>query len=62
MIERFGADHFLYGSDYPMWDPEQELRRFLALGLGKDVEDAILYGNFMELFGLSDENEPGHCG
>ena len=31
--------------------------RFLALGLGEDVNEKILYGNFMKLFDLHDEDE-----
>ena len=33
------------------------LQIFLALGLGEDVNEKILYGNFMKLFDLHDEDE-----
>ena len=36
---------------------KEELARFLALGLGEDVNEKILYGNFMKLFDLHDEDE-----
>ena len=58
MLERFGPERFLFGSDFPMWSPKQELERFLALGLGEEINEKILYGNFMNLFGLHDEDEP----
>lgn len=32
-INRYGAERFVYGSDYPMWDPEEEMQRFLRLKL-----------------------------
>ena len=32
-INRYGAERFVYGSDYPMWDPKVEMERFLSLKL-----------------------------
>ncbi len=32
-INRYGAERFVYGSDYPMWDPAEEMQRFLRLKL-----------------------------
>ena len=32
-IRRYGADRFVYGSDFPMWDPVKEMARFLKLKL-----------------------------
>lgn len=32
-INAYGAERFVYGSDYPMWDPVQEMERFLKLKL-----------------------------
>ena len=58
MLDRFGPERFLFGSDFPMWSPKEELARFLALDLGADVNEKILYGNFMKLFGLHDAPEP----
>ena len=57
MLDRFGPERFLFGTDFPMWSPKEELARFLALGLGEDVNEKILYGNFMKLFDLHDEDE-----
>lgn len=49
MIAKHGADRFLFGSDFPMWDHAGELERFLALGLGEADTQAILAGNAEEL-------------
>lgn len=57
MLDRFGPERFLFGTDFPMWSPKEELARFLALGLGEEVNEKILYGNFMKLFDLHDEDE-----
>jgi predicted TIM-barrel fold metal-dependent hydrolase len=54
MIDRFGSDHFMFGSDFPMWEPKVELERFLSLGLEKTIRDDILYNNFCRIFDLSD--------
>ena len=51
-IEYFGDDRFLFGSDFPMWTPKEELSRFLALGLSEETNKKILNGNFERLFGL----------
>lgn len=32
-INRYGAERFVYGSDYPMWSPAVEMERFLRLKL-----------------------------
>ncbi len=32
-IDRCGAERFVYGSDYPMWDPKVEMERFQSLKL-----------------------------
>ncbi len=33
LIELYGADRILFGSDFPMWDPGRELERLRSLGL-----------------------------
>lgn len=32
-INGYGAERLLFGSDFPLWDPESEVRRFLQLQL-----------------------------
>lgn len=32
-IRHYGAERFVYGSDFPMWDPVKEMARFLQLKL-----------------------------
>ncbi len=50
-LDRMGANRFLFGTDFPMWTPAEELARFLDLGLDAEVRDRILYKNFELLFG-----------
>ena len=54
MFDAFGLERFLFGTDFPMWEPAEMLRQIRTFGLGQEVLDQILYGNFMRLFGLSD--------
>ena len=50
LIRAFGADRVLFGSDYPMWDPLDELGRFLALPLSDAERRAILSENALRFF------------
>ena len=52
LIEKFGVDKFFFGTDFPMWNPEEEIERFLSLGLSKTENEKILYENFAKFFGL----------
>lgn len=51
-IRHFGVEHTMFGTDFPMWNPKEELERFFRLGLSEEENRAILYGNFARLFGL----------
>lgn len=52
LIDRFGPEHFFFGSDFPMWSPKQELERFMKMGLDEETNNMILYENFVRVFGL----------
>lgn len=49
-LEKMGPERFLFGTDFPMWSPGQELARFLELELDETTRHRILYGNFAKLF------------
>lgn len=42
-INRYGAERFVYGSDYPMWDPQVEMERFLKLKLSDSQREQIAH-------------------
>ncbi|MBQ4642526.1 MAG: amidohydrolase family protein, partial [Oscillospiraceae bacterium] len=42
-INRYGAERMVYGSDYPMWNPETEMQRFLQLKLTDDQFQQIAW-------------------
>lgn len=52
MMEDFGFDRFMFGSDFPMWDHREELERFNKLPLTPRQREMILSGNFQRLFGV----------
>ncbi len=52
LIRLFGADRFVFGTDFPMWRASEELARFKALGLTKTEMQKILYQNAADLLGI----------
>ena len=42
-INHYGADRFVYGSDFPMWDPVEEMERFLRLKITDDQKEQIAH-------------------
>ena len=46
VIRHYGVDRVFFGTDYPMWKPEEELRKFLALPLTQEEQEKILHLNF----------------
>lgn len=42
-IRAYGAERMAYGTDYPMWDPEMEVPRFLNLKLTDDEFEQIAH-------------------
>lgn len=55
IIRRHGIEKFLFGTDYPMWDHQDELSRFLRLNLTEHERRAILYSNAETLLGCSSD-------
>ncbi len=54
-IRAYGADRVMFGTDYPMWDPETCLNDVLALGLPREELELILHQNARRLFHLMEE-------
>lgn len=61
LIAAYGTQRVLFGTDYPMWNPAQELARFRALRLPEQDEADILYYNAARLFALRREEEAQCC-
>ena len=53
MIRHDSRERVLFGTDYPMWTPMEELKRFRELHLTDDEEERILYRNAKEFLQLT---------
>jgi predicted TIM-barrel fold metal-dependent hydrolase len=51
LIHSYGAQRFLFGSDYPMWDPAACLAEFMQLDITDNEKEQILWKNAREILG-----------
>ena len=52
VVRTYGAQHVLFATDYPMWDPSEEIERFMAIGLTDEENEIIFSKNVMKLFDI----------
>ena len=52
LIDLYTDDRVLFGTDYPMWSPEDEMKRYKALKLTKKQNEKILFHNANKLFNI----------
>ena len=52
LIMAYGTDRVLFGTDYPMWEIETEIERFMAIELTEQEREDILYNNAAKLFNI----------
>jgi len=45
VIRHYGVDRVFFGTDYPMWEPAEEIERFLRLPLTEEEQEKILHLN-----------------
>ena len=50
LIRTYGADRVLFGTDYPMWSPVDELQHFMRLDLTSEERELILHQNAERVF------------
>lgn len=53
LIEAYGTGRVLFGTDYPMWRPEEEIERFMQIDLTDEQRRDILYNNAAKLFNIA---------
>lgn len=56
LIRKWGADRVMFGSDYPMWKPQPDIRCLMEMGLTEDEYRRIFWDNAANIFGLPTEN------
>lgn len=52
IIRAYGAERVLFGSDFPVFSPDIELQRFMALPLTNDERRKILSENVLKLYNI----------
>lgn len=52
LISAYGTEYVMFGSDYPMWNPADELEKLKSLNMTSSQLDMILYKNAAELYGI----------
>lgn len=52
LIMTYGANRVLFGTDYPMWEPEAEIERFMQIELTQKQREDIFYNNAARLFDI----------
>ncbi len=51
LVDFLGADHVMFGSDYPLWDPERSLRTLDQVKLSPGQDELVRAGTARSLFG-----------
>ncbi len=52
LVHTYGVDKVLFGTDYPMWSPSDELEKFFKIGLTEEENKKIFADNAKKLFGI----------
>lgn len=52
LIMAYGTKRVLFGTDYPMWEPEEEIARFMEIDITEKQRRDIFYNNAAKLFGI----------
>ena len=50
LIDRFGVESFMFGTDFPMWNAQAEVKRNLALGLSENENKLLFSENFIRFY------------
>lgn len=54
-IDAYGIDRVMFGTDYPMWNPKEEVERFMKIDLTFEDRQKILYDNAAKLLGICEK-------
>ena len=50
LIDHFGVEAFMFGTDFPMWNAKEEVERNLALGLSESENKLLFAENFIRFY------------
>lgn len=51
-VNYYGAERLAFGTDYPVWDPVQEVQRFLSLDITEEQKEQIAWKTAERFLGL----------
>lgn len=54
LILKYGTKRVFFGTDYPMWEPKEEIDRFMEIDLTTEEREDILYNNASRLFRIDE--------
>jgi len=57
LIHIYGPERMLFGSDYPMWDPTEEVGRFMESALTDEEREMICWQNAQRFLGMDLSND-----
>lgn len=52
IIRSYGAEKVMFGTDYPLWDPEESYKSFLSLNLTEEEKEQITHLTAEKIFGI----------
>jgi predicted TIM-barrel fold metal-dependent hydrolase len=52
LIDHYGVEAFMFGTDFPMWKTEKEVERNLALGLSESENQMLFANNFLRFYNV----------
>ena len=52
LINLYGADRLMFGSDFPMWNPAKEYESFMKFDLTDEQREKILWRNAAKVFDI----------
>ena len=52
LIRIYGAERIEFGTDYPMWRADDEIKNIMSLGLNDDEIEMILYKNACKILDI----------
>lgn len=53
MIDLYSVDRVMFASDYPMWNPVDDIKFLMSLGFSKEEKEKIFYKNAQKLFEIA---------
>lgn len=52
LIKIYGAERMLFGTDFPMWDAQDELDKFMSMNLSNEEKELILHKNAEKILNI----------